>query len=331
MTAILAYELVSAGGLQGTPDERDLMPQGVAMRDAVVFDLLRLPGVTVTVADCGSVPVSDIAQGLPDGQVERLHGVQALPGQAPLDFLLEESPRHNLVWVIAPETGGLLRHAHEAVGPRRWVGSDADTLRITTSKQLTMECLATAGCRTPLDYTAPGMVNRWVIKPDDGAGALDTWVLNDLGEARERARQLSAAGGAVCLQPWVEGEAMSLSLMGSGGPEGGAELLSLNRQHLTMDEHGQIGFAGVQRVTCDSADPRWPALQALVNRVARALPGLRGFAGIDLVWHPAHGPVVIEVNARVTGAYIGLSGARGENLAARVLASHGWEVSDGRL
>jgi predicted ATP-grasp superfamily ATP-dependent carboligase len=54
--------------------------------------------------------------------------------------------------------------------------------------------------------------------------------------------------------------------------------------------------------------------------VARAVPGLSGFAGIDLVWHPRHGAVVIEVNPRVTCAYVGLSAALGRNLAAELLA-----------
>ena len=49
------------------------------------------------------------------------------------------------------------------------------------------------------------------------------------------------------------------------------------------------------------------------------MPGLRGFVGIDLVWHEERGPVVIEVNPRVTCAYVGLSAALGRNLAAELL------------
>jgi predicted ATP-grasp superfamily ATP-dependent carboligase len=79
-------------------------------------------------------------------------------------------------------------------------------------------------------------------------------------------------------------------------------------------------------------DPRWRALSALAAQVARAIPGLRGFAGIDLVWHPRRGPVAIEVNPRVTCAYVGLSAALGRNLAAELVASglHG-DAEDGEL
>jgi predicted ATP-grasp superfamily ATP-dependent carboligase len=57
----------------------------------------------------------------------------------------------------------------------------------------------------------------------------------------------------------------------------------------------------------------------LAQRVGAALPGLFGFVGIDVVWHPQRGPVVIEVNPRVTCAYVGLSAALGRNLAAELL------------
>jgi len=62
-------------------------------------------------------------------------------------------------------------------------------------------------------------------------------------------------------------------------------------------------------------------LAALAARVQRALPGLRGFVGIDLVWHAQRGPVVIEVNPRVTCAYVGLSRQLGRNLAGEVIAA----------
>jgi predicted ATP-grasp superfamily ATP-dependent carboligase len=63
--------------------------------------------------------------------------------------------------------------------------------------------------------------------------------------------------------------------------------------------------------------------------VAKAIPGLRGFVGIDLVWHPRCGPVVIEVNPRVTCAYVGLSASLGRNLAAELLRDHAVERAEG--
>jgi predicted ATP-grasp superfamily ATP-dependent carboligase len=220
--------------------------------------------------------------------------------------------------VVAPETDGLLQRCPAWVGTTRWRGSTADALAITSSKQQTLARLAAHGLCTPLDAWAHHDARRWVVKPDVGAGAVDTVVLDDRTAAEALAARRAAAGEAVTLQPWVEGEAMSVSLL-CGAPEP-ADVLSLNRQHLTLDTAGRVRFAGVQRVCTDPADPRWPALQALADTLVRALPGLRGFIGIDLVWHARHGPVPIEVNARVSCAYVGLSAALGRNLAGETLA-----------
>ena len=68
-----------------------------------------------------------------------------------------------------------------------------------------------------------------------------------------------------------------------------------------------VGFYGVDidRIGRDSQQGR--VLDALAQQVAASLPGLRGFVGIDVVWHASRGPVVIEVNPRATVAYAGLS------------------------
>ena len=68
--------------------------------------------------------------------------------------------------------------------------------------------------------------------------------------------------------------------------------------------------------------------QAL-QRVARrgALPGLRGFVGIDVIASEGHAPVLIEINPRLTCAYVGLSRRLGRNLAREMLGLHGLEPS----
>ena len=87
---------------------------------------------------------------------------------------------------------------------------------------------------------------------------------------------------------------------------------------------GSCSYLGVDILAIDPArDPRGVRLHLLALEVVRALPGLNGFVGIDLVWHAERGPVVIEVNPRVTSAYVGLSAALGRNLAGELLRSHG--------
>lgn len=325
MTSILVLEFLSAGGLHGDPAEAVLMPLGVSMRDAMAADLLALPGadLRVTVADCSAAPAEALAARLPPAQAARLHRTRAHPGQTLLDFLGEQAGAHDLAWVVAPETGELLPRCRERVGDARWLGSGADAQHAAARKSRTLARLAAAGLPVPDDLAAEA--RRWVVKPDDGAGAVDTVVLADRAAAQSLATRRAAAGEPVILQPWVESaddQACSLSMLCGPGLPGGAEPLALNRQRIRVDAAGQVHFDGIERLATDPADPRWPALQALASRIAAAMPGLCGFVGVDLVRHARLGWVPIEVNARISCAWVGLSAALGRPLAAEVLALH---------
>ncbi len=201
--------------------------------------------------------------------------------------------------------------------PGRWLGCDASAIELATRKRLTLTTLAEAGIATPLAFEHAPETTRWVVKPDDGAGAVATRLHHDPEAALDDWSTRSRAGRPMAIEPWVEGAALSLSLLcGSKG----CELLSINRQHLDVGEQGLLSFCGVDVNVIPRTDPRAAALGDLAARVHQAIPGLRGFVGIDLVWHARRGPVVIEVNPRVTGAYVGLSRALGRNLAAEVIA-----------
>jgi tyramine---L-glutamate ligase len=294
MKRVWVYEYLSGGGDDDFGDE--LLRMGTAMRDAMVADLLQVEGCSVSTATCARAAV------LPHGAA----GVQARAGESAVDFVARQAALHDFVWLVAPETDGLLARLHGAVPAARWLGCDAASIALASSKRATTERLAACGVLTPLAFANDPSTRRWVSKPDDGAGAVATRVHADLSAARDR------ANAAMVIEPWVEGAAMSLSLLCRPGR---FELLCVNRQHIGIDAQGHVSFEGVSidRET-DGA-----AFAAVARDVVRAIPGLCGFVGIDLVWHATRGPVVIEVNPRLTCAYVGLSAALGRNLAAELL------------
>ena len=313
---LFVCEYLSGGGLDaaGPPAhaERELLAQGLAMRDALLADLARLPGLAIACATGRGVPP-------PRGAVP----LQARPGEAFDDFVTREAAAHDLAWVVAPETGGLLAALAARVAPARWLGCRPEAIALCTSKCATLERLQAHGVITPL--AAAGEATRWVVKPDDGAGSVETRV-HASREAAEADRAARAAQGApATLEPWVEGEALSLSL--ACGGEGEAELLSVNRQRIEIGPDGSVAYGGVALDARALAEGRRETLAATSHAVAAAIPGLQGFVGIDLVWHARRGPVVIEVNPRLTCAYAGLSAALGRNLAGELLERHAaWEA-----
>ncbi|WP_036019370.1 ATP-grasp domain-containing protein [Paraburkholderia mimosarum] len=316
MTKVLVYEYISAGGDAAAIESPALLAMGRAMRDAVTGDLARVPGVEVT-SVCAAGEMAAIAARVPAP-------TWRVPprGHDAVAFVREEALRHDAVWVIAPETAGVLAAMCDVVDASRWIGCDAASLRIAQSKRETARRLAQAGIATTRAWAADAPLRpgapAWVVKPDDGAGAVRTHVYYDLGEAESAFHQRLAAQERVTLEEWVEGDALSLSLLCT---QGRAELLSVNWQHIGVAQ-GRLTYEGVTVGAIALGSLVGHACAELAARVARALPGLAGFVGIDVVWHRERGPVVIEVNPRVTCAYAGLSERLETNLAARVLAAH---------
>lgn len=278
-------------GLTDEPLDDGLLAQGLLMRDAVLADLVACAARDPMLQSrCAVSPQAPLPPGV--------RGLQPRPSESATDFVRRQSAEHDVVWLIAPETDELLLRLCEAVPSSKWLGCDADSIRLTTSKSRTIEKLHAANVLTPRTFENDPSVRAWIVKPDDGVGATGArWHTSRATAEQDLARRAQPA----VLEHWVEGRAMSLSLLCDG--QGGAELLSVNTQAIEVAADGGLVERGVEALGLADATP---SLRHLVQQVAQALPGLFGVVGIDYVAHPTRGPVLIEVNPRVTSAYAGL-------------------------
>jgi predicted ATP-grasp superfamily ATP-dependent carboligase len=293
---------------------------GQSMRDAVTADLLALDDYEVTVATCSA------AAAVPEGA----RAIMPNEGESAFDFVARQADAHHLLWAVAPETDGVLARLQRSIDPARWIGCDEIAIKLATGKRATLLTLAAAGIATPLAFEHDPKITRWVVKPDDGAGAMSTRLHNSLEDALEDWSQRSRSMGPMSIEPWVEGQALSMSMLcGGAQPEAPAELLSINRQQLRIDDEGQLSYRGVEINALPLSGRQGITLKALAERVCSSIPGLRGYVGVDLVWHARRGPIVIEVNPRVTCSYVGLSQSLKRNIAAEVIANHQRGLIDG--
>jgi predicted ATP-grasp superfamily ATP-dependent carboligase len=305
MRQVFVYEYLSGGGALDEAAAESLLPQGLAMRDALVADLLASGHCDVTAATCAR------SAALPGGASEAV----ARAGETPLDFVARVGAQHDAVWVVAPESGGCLADFERVVGAPRWLGCDARSIATASSKGATLRHLAAHALATPLAHEQGA--TRWVVKPDDGAGSVDTRLHVSRAAAEVDLAERRGRGESAWLEPWVDGQALSLSLLCE---RGGAELLSVNLQRIRHGAGGLLHYEGLDIDVMPPSDLRRRLLAALASGVAAAMPGLRGFVGIDVVWPERGAPVLIEVNPRLTCAYVGLSRRLGRCLAAEVLA-----------
>ena len=283
-----------------------------------------LDGVQVSVAVGGCEAEDSAGNVPPDASIAgRVRRVGRGGDSEPVAFLREQAALHDLVWVVAPESGGVLSSLRAAVPDRQWLGCSQGAIDLTSSKRATAHHLSKAGiaCTRPIDSSAVAGAacgaRRWVVKPDDGCGSSGARRYDDYAAAwSDRARRRLRQEDAV-MEPWIEGDPLSMALLCGAGP---VEVLAVNRQRISVDGSGSLAFDGV--AVGAITGPRARAMAVLARRVSAAVPGLSGFVGVDVTWHPGSGPVVIEINPRVTCAYEGLSAKLRGNVAQRLLARH---------
>jgi predicted ATP-grasp superfamily ATP-dependent carboligase len=160
------------------------------------------------------------------------------------------------------------------------------------------------------------MTHCWVVKPDDGVGCVGARICRSQDELALIA-ELAEAGEAFVIQPFIEGVPASLSLLCR---EGDVRLLSCNLQRVAVanDEFHLLGCI-VNGITDD-----WARYARIARDIAVAIPGLWGLVGVDFI-AAEQGPLLLEINPRLTTAYVGLKNSLGENPAALVL-----DLIDGR-
>ena len=275
------------------------------MLAALLADLVEIPGIEITVA-------RDPRLSCPSGP---MRWISRSRGEPSLAAFRREILDADAVWPIAPETSGALEELASVVTEQNKIllASSPEAIHIAASKSLTAEqlqkhAIAVAHTFGP-HVNLPRHERRWVIKPDDGAGCVGTFVVD--GSAAAQAALAARSTGFIA-QPWVEGDALSLSLLCQ---DGHAELLCVNRQHI-VNRAGAIVLTGL---TVNAIRPIDPELAALADAICIAIPGLFGYMGVDLVL-TRDGPIVIDVNPRLTTSFVGLRAALGINVAQCVLA-----------
>jgi predicted ATP-grasp superfamily ATP-dependent carboligase len=263
-----------------------LHAEGRAMLSAVLADFRRVPGVEAVTLPAGA-------------------GREAF-------CALARSSDYTLV--IAPEFAGLLaercRWVEEAGG--RLLGPSPAAVGLTADKLRTAAHLCAAGVPAPPCEPFPGRATfPAVLKPRDGAGSQATFLVRSREELMSRAEQALAEGwgGELIVQDFAPGVAASVAFL--LGPGRCVALLPA-AQHLSDD--GRFRYLG-GRVPL----PIELAERAvrLARRAVEAVPGLRGYVGVDVVLGDAD--QVIEINPRLTTSYVGLRALAETNLAEAML------------
>ncbi len=319
MRILIMEHLTSSPG-RSVPE--DLIAEGRAMRDAVVYDLLAIPGTRI------------VLFGRREHAVRPRPRLQQIESGSHRDARFRSLVREvDAVLVIAPEGNGLLARLCRMVEEegRLLLGPSAASMRLATDKWRLHGILRAAGLATPgtellrRDLAAAALRRRprpFVLKPRDGFGGIGVTIVR---QADRLGPALAAVGSAtrrvdLLVQEFVPGQPASVSVL-VGCSEGKEAIrvvpLGLNRQQ----------FIGISRPVYTGGEAGWSHPMAgaaigmavkAVKALASAAPGCHGYLGVDLILGPA-GPRILEINPRITTSYIGIRWVVTRNPAALIL------------
>lgn len=204
-----------------------------------------------------------------------------------------EMAAHDAVWIIAPETGGsLLQLTRLAESLKKKIfGAGSRAVDVFGDKLKTYETLK--GLATmPHTSAFTGTYDRFpcVVKPADGAGCESTYLVS----RRDELRELELPDTRFIIQPFIAGEPMSAAFVSRAND---TALLGVARQKIATN--GRLRFEGVEGPV---EYPNAATIEMMAEAVRNKVPELFGYWGMDFV-ETHGGPVLIEVNPRLTSSY----------------------------
>jgi len=317
---VLVYEHACGGGFAEGAVSPGILAEGFGMLRSCVAGL-KLAGHEVTVVAAEELVLHNFP-------VEADCIVPIFSFKDAQQAILKACSSVDAVYVIAPETGGVLSELVRFVEQQGvpLLNSCPEAIRAVSDKVGLYKMLKSKGLRTPktvevsvAQYRDAGFMDCFgfpvVFKPVDGVGC------SGLSLVDEPSQVVGAVGRVVnelgsemfMVQEYLVGEHVSVSLLCT---ESKSVAVSLNRQNVVL-----LGPDGVSCYMGGSV-PFYSEKMSEVFKVAGAVvgcfSGLRGYVGVDLVLTDA-GPVVVDVNPRLTTSFVGLSRVTGFNFASAIL------------
>ncbi len=301
---LFIYEFITGGGCLDRELPNTLMREGEMMLRALVSDL----------KDGGF----DDLVCLRDNRLEKIESITNV-----FEYTTDTGITEKLInssdmsWFIAPETENILYKLTEYAEQqgKQVLGCSSSVIKLATSKTALLNYLINVNipCVKPIliGKTIKDCRSGWIVKPDDGVGGEGCYLFREQKLLSEYLHANESSG--LLIQEYVEGIPASLSMVCF---EGKATVLACNRQ--LFDFKNNCGhFSGV---VVNGLSEYRGELEMLASRIANALPEARGYVGIDFVM-TNKGPLVLELNPRLTTSYVGIRQSTGINPARYIVDS----------
>jgi predicted ATP-grasp superfamily ATP-dependent carboligase len=298
---VFVFEHICGGGLADQELSSRLVWEGGAMLRAVAEDFVAL-GVDVTTTLDTRAPL----------KLGKAKITSITPGSDFVPQFDQLVSAADAALIIAPEFHGLLERwaGRVRVSGTRLLGCGPEAVAMASDKFALSARLLKAGVPTPvttLGIDSPPESWPVVVKPRHGAGCERTYICHHAADLLRLPIH----------NDWI------VQPMARGMPASAAFLI--DGTSIRPLQAGQQFISGKQQLFYNGGRvPLPPGVAeralALGERAVQTIPGLHGYVGVDLIMgEMAEQDCVIEINPRLTVAYVGLRKLCKSNLAAAML------------
>jgi predicted ATP-grasp superfamily ATP-dependent carboligase len=306
---LLIYEHVSGGGYIKEIISANILSEGYAMLRSVIADFKAAGHKVTTLLDsrltCFNPPL--------DAEVVPISSPKELDNK-----LRELSSMADAVYVIAPESGHVLEKLVEKVEEASGgtsLNCQTDAIKCVSNKMKTYVTLEKGGVKVP-ETVMLGIHEKTrniyrltktfeyplIFKPLDGVSCSGLSLVKDEGSIVAAVKKVAheSTSNYFIVQELIRGTAVSICMFSTGKK---ALAVTLNKQFVTLEPPDRESrySGGALPILHSLKEEAFNTAQQAVKMIG----GLKGYVGVDMVL-TNKGPVVMEINPRLTTSYIGL-------------------------
>ena len=307
---VLVFEYITGGGLVNTTLPASLLREGYLMRNALLDDLRTIKDLNLLVLKDERIAVDTIDS---TTNIQYLNIVQGMDLES---ILSARQADYDCVWLIAPETDGILAHwCHFFSKQEKYLYTSGQIAveicqdKLATSKLLQKAGIASVASRI-YDFSAIQSQEKLVIKANNSVGCDQVYLLTSEQDWQKVKPKLQAEKSYI-IQPYISGKSLSLSCLFF---QGMAYFICCNLQHTRIEQQQFV----LDACTVNILNENIEKYQLLCQSIAEAIPDLFGYAGIDFIETESGENLILEINPRLTTSYAGIKEALGLNIAELV-------------
>ena len=315
---IFVYEHITSGALIDEYLPASLAHEGNDMLTTIVNDMAELADIELSILRDNRLEAIAIISNNPR---HISHAINTVPEfQQYYDVALNNS---DAVLVIAPETDGILQKIQQSVldKGKKLLGCLPSATQICSDKYECHQHFIGHSIAIPHTILATDWSHHpftsstgFIIKPRQGAGCIDTLMFENISALETWLTNTTNNLKDFIIQPYIQGIAISLSALFDAHD---SRVLAVNQQYIDLND-GCLSFHGCRVNSISETVFSLKQAADITQEIQNALSGLWGFVGIDLIV-TNNKAYIIDINPRLTTAYVGLHQSIGINPAQLLL------------